>query len=654
LTDDRESLAAALEADDGERLTALEALGEDIALALKEEAAEHAPLRVPAKLPAVPFLKPEPPDESVCAPVPAAVEPAVIDPAALARARAAEGRFETRRASLESDDGARADAGSALHAGRDRPAPERRQRARAGDIAPEMAALAAMPGETNAGRVGACLEELRQGLEVRQYMLHGADARNPIDLPAYANWRRQLETAATAGRAILAKDGLLALLPGGGRDELEAMLGRADALLAGDDRVFGSRTAAGRARDWHDRWTEAVERTGGPDRAAELDRLAELGRAIADDPGLGDPDRGRVRTLLAGWEARGEAEAAGAAWLAAWNGGGGEDGEAERREEVLEEGRALAEDAAMPEALRQALLQALRADDEIEAERAEREARRGKAREAAAAARGEAADITFRLRTGSWSGDAETMDGRLASGDRLVRDRSLSPAGRERLEAVLDRERAYRADLLDRSVQAAEGGDKGLRALLARAEAAARDPKLAAEASARLDGAIDNARKRADAHRDFQKWRRDWNAFVRPIEAAKRPVFADRGCKPLVERARELKQNPHIGAAAKEVLELTVRRHDIERPAAVKRFGALLGKWEKIRAAAAREHVSRFAMLESAEIVEEMRTLAASPHLTQKQKQVFANIAAERDEHIAKRQQQQPQLVQRLGRGRSV
>ena len=641
LTDDRESLAAALEADDGERLTALEALGEDIALPA-EEPVERAPLGVPAKLPAVPSLKPEPPDESVRTP----------EPGELAAMRAADDLPEAMRAALASDDGeaARADADSALHAGRDGPAPERRDRARIGDIAPEMAALAAMPGETDAGRVDACLQELRQGLEVRQYMLHGADARNPIDLPGYANWRRELETAAIAGRTILAKDGLLALLPGGGRDELEAMLGRADALLAGDDRVFGSRTAAGRVRDWHDRWTGAMERTGGPDRAAALDRLAELGRAIVDDPGLGDPDRSHVRTMLAGWAA----EAAGAAWLAAWNGGGGEDGEAERREKALEEGRALAEDAAMPEALRQALLQALRADDEIETERAEREARRDKAREAAAAARSEAADIAFRLRTGSWSGDAESMDGLLVSGDRLVRDRSLSPAGRERLEAVLDRERGYRADLLDRSVRAAGGGDKGLRALLARAEAAARDPKLGGEVRARLDGAIDNARKRADAHGEFRKWHREWNAFVRPIEAAKRPVFADKGCKPLVERARELKQNPHIGAAAKEVLELTVRRHDFERPAAVKRFGALLGKWEKIRAAAAREHVSRFAMPESAEVVEEMRTLSASPHLTQAQKKVFRDIAAERDEHVAKRQQQQPQLVQRLGRGRSV
>ena len=642
LTDDRESLAAALEADDGERLTALEALGEDIALPPEEETAARAPPRVPAKLPAVPSLTPEPKEESVRAPVPAAV-----DPAALARARAGEGRFETRRASLESDGGARADAGSALHEAHDGLAPERRQRAPGGDTAPEMAAL--MPGETDAGRVDACLRALREGLEVRRIMLHSADRRNPIDLPGYAHWRRQLETAATAGRAILAKDGLLALLPGGGRDELEAMLGRADGMLAGDDKVFGSRTAAGRVRDWHDRWTEAVKRTNGPNRAEELDRLAGLGRAIVDDPGLGDPDRGHVRTMIAGWEA----EAAGTAWLAAWN-GGGEDEEAERRDEVLEEGRALAQDAAMPEALRQALLQALRAHDGIEAERTKREARRDGARKAAGAARGEAADIADRLRTGSWSGDAETMDGLLARGDRLVRDRSLSPAGRERLEATLDRERGYRAHLLDRSVQAAEGGDKGLRALLARAEAAARDPKLAGEARARLDGAIDNARKRADAHRDFQKWRRDWNAFVRPIEAKGLPVFADRGCKPLVERARELKQNPHIGAAAKEALELNVRRHDFERPAAVKRFGELLDKWKEARARAKTRRVSRFDVDGSAEIVEEMRALAASPHLTQNQKQVFANIAAERDEHVARRQQQESQLVQRLGRGRSI
>ena len=89
LTDDRESLAAALEADDGDRLTALEALGEDISLP-EDETAERAAVRVPKKLPAAPSLKPEAHGRSVSA--------EMSDPDVLTRAQDAERRFEAWRA----------------------------------------------------------------------------------------------------------------------------------------------------------------------------------------------------------------------------------------------------------------------------------------------------------------------------------------------------------------------------------------------------------------------------------------------------------------------------------------------------------------------------------------------------------------------------
>ena len=651
LTDDRESLAAALEADSGDRLTALEALGEDIAPP-EEETAARAPLGVPAKRPRAPSLKPRTRAETARAGVP---DPTAIESAALTRARAAERRFEAWRASKARHDGEAADAGvhPALHAGHDGLLSELRALAQDGDAAPELrAAVGTALADMGAGRAGACLQELRQGLEVRRIVLHSADRRNILDLPGYAGWRRQLETAATAARAILANDGLLALLPGGGRDELEAMLGRADGMLARDDRVFRARTAAARMRDWHARWTEAVKRADEPGGAEEAERLAGLGRPIADDPGLGEPDRSRVRTLLADWKARGEAETAGAAWLAAWN--GGEDGKAERREEVLEEGRSLAADPAMPEALRRDLLDALRAHAEAAADRADREARRNRAREAANAARGEADDIAFRLRTGNWTREAGEMDRLLARGERLAGSRDLSGAERRRLGDSLGRERGRRAGALVAAVRALDPADPWPRALLSRAEAAARDPKLDGEHRKRLDAAVEGARKRATAHGEFEEWRRDWKKFAAPIEAKGLPVFADRSCKPHVERARELARDPHIGAAAKKVLDLNVHRHDVERPLHVRRCGELLDKWKEIRARARDRRVSRFAMPESAEIVEEMRELAASPHLTQKQKKVFRDIAAERDDHLARQRQQETALSQRLEGGRSI
>ncbi len=647
LTDDRESLAVALEADSGDRLTALEALGEDIALPEKETA-ERAPLRVPKKLPKAPSLKPAAHERGVGAGAP--------DATARDGALDAQGSFRAWRASKARHDGEAADAGvhPARHAGHDGLLSGLRTLAQSDDMAPDVqAAVGTALADMDAGRVSACMDGLREGLDARGRLRHRAGSSRTVDRPGYADWRRDVETVATTARGILADDSPVAFPNDGGREQLKAMLGRADALLAGDDAVFRARTAAGRVRDWHTRWTKAVKRADEPGRAEELERLVGLGRQVADDPGLGALDRGHVGTMLAEWKARGKAETDGVAWLAAWN-GSGEEEKAERSAKALGEGRSLAADPAMPEALRQDLLDALRAHDEADAERAEREARRETAREAATAARKEADDIAFRLRTGSWTREADELDRLLARGERLAGSRDLSGAERRRLEDSLGRERERRAGGLLGAVRALDPAKALPHALLSRAEAAARDPKLGEAHRTRLDTAVEGARKRAAAHDEFEEWRRDWNAFIAPIEAKRLPVFADRGCKPLVERARELKQDPHIGAAAKKVLDLNVHRHDNERPLHVRRYGELMKKWKEIRAAARARRVSRFDMDGGAKIVEEMRTLAASPHLTQNQKKTFRDIAAERDDHLARRRQQETTFSQRLGGGRSI
>ena len=177
---------------------------------------------------------------------------------------------------------------------------------------------------------------------------------------------------------------------------------------------------------------------------------------------------------LADWKARREAEGAGAAWLTAWN-GDGKDESADRREEALGKGRQLAADPAMPEELRRSLPGALAGHEAIQAERVERGAVRARAREAATAARREAADIALRLWSGSWSGDADAMDDLLARGERLAAGRHLSEAERQRLERTLERERDYRANLLRHSVQASDPEEAGFHALLSRAEAVRRD-----------------------------------------------------------------------------------------------------------------------------------------------------------------------------------
>ncbi|MYE00733.1 MAG: relaxase domain-containing protein, partial [Alphaproteobacteria bacterium] len=261
LTDDRESLAAALEADDGDRLTALEALGEDIALP-EEETAERAPVRVPKKLPAAPSLKPETREESARAGLPG--------PDSLARTRNPELRFAAWRSRKARHAREAAEAGThpALHAGHDGLLSELRALAQDDGLAPGTQAavgeeLARLGREADAGRLDACMEGLRLGLEARVGLEGDAEGNAVVDHADYARWRRELETAATAGRGLLGNDRLPDLSDGEGRAELEAMLGRAEGLLAGDDGVFRARTAAGRLGDWLDRWTDAIERIEG-------------------------------------------------------------------------------------------------------------------------------------------------------------------------------------------------------------------------------------------------------------------------------------------------------------------------------------------------------------------------------------------------------
>ena len=502
----------------------------------------------------------------------------------------------------------------------------------------------------DAGRVSACLQDLRQRLEARAELLPGAERNRTVDRPGYADWRRELESAATAARAVLADDDPPAFRDDGGREELKTMLARADMRLASDDALFRARTASGRVRDWHGRWTKAMKRVDEPGGAGELDRLVGLARPIMDDPDLDNLDRRHVGIMLADWKARGEAETAGAAWLAAWT-GGGEDGKAERGEDMVSgEGRSLAADPAMPEALRQHLVEALRAHDGAEAEQAEREARRNRAREAATAARREAGDIAFRLRTGHWLQEPVGMDRLLARGERIAGNRNLTEAERRRLEEALGRERERRADVLLGAVRALDPAEPRPEALFSRVDAVARDPKLDAGSRRSLDMAVHRARRRAVAHGDFEEWRREWDTFRAPIEAKGLTTFADPGCRPHVERAREIARDPDLSPAAKDRLTTFLLDHDVAWPGAVKRYGQLLEEWKEIRAKAQARRISRFSVIGSAFIVEDMRELAASPHLSEAQKETFRDIAAGHDAHI-ERLRRQRERERALSRG---
>ena len=163
--------------------------------------------------------------------------------------------------------------------------------------------------------------------------------------------------------------------------------------------------------------------------------------------------------------------------------------------------------------------------------------------------------------------------------------------------------------------------------------------------------AVDRARTRAAAHGDFEKWRRDWGAFRAPVEAKGLVAFADQGCRPHVERAREIARDPDLRPETTDRLRTFLHDHDIAWPLAVKRYGELLAAWKELREAAKTRRIGRFDIIAGTNIVDDMRELAASPHLTDAQKKTFRDIAAERDAYLERLRRHR---ASRSGRERSA
>ncbi len=202
---------------------------------------------------------------------------------------------------------------------------------------------------------------------------------------------------------------------------------------------------------------------------------------------------------------------------------------------------------------------------------------------------------------------------------------------------------------------------EGLETVVAAAEAAPQDGaawRAAADAAERiLEGSgrgfgEEAERARAEEARNRQERREavrerfetlfaEWDAFGKGVRREGRAVFADKGSRPYVARARDLAADPDLDAEAKKKVNRLLREHDDVRPEVVRRTRQLFSQWNDVRAVAKSHGVSRFIPPQSAAVVEGMRRLAAEhpDHLSRKQREMFEGIAAEYDLFVDRQRQ---------------
>ncbi|MCY4502921.1 MAG: hypothetical protein OXE57_15325, partial [Alphaproteobacteria bacterium] len=158
---------------------------------------------------------------------------------------------------------------------------------------------------------------------------------------------------------------------------------------------------------------------------------------------------------------------------------------------------------------------------------------------------------------------------------------------------------------------------------------------------ARAGEALRRKERREAVRERFETLAAEWDAFDKGERREGRAIFAGRGSRPYVARARDLAVDPDLDTEAKGRLDRFLREHDDVRPEVVRRTRQLFSQWDDVRAVAKSRGVGRFIPPQSAAVVEGMRRLAAEhpDHLSRKQREMFEGIAAEYDLFVDRQRQ---------------
>ena len=582
LTDNREQLAETLEENTGEVLTALEAVGESL-----DE--EEIVRRVPEK-------------ESVAD---LGVEPLEI------------ARWKRRQ-----NPGLAPDDPEAL-------ATLKELAAMAESSEPAVAAWASAERERMSAHTIAHVETRLASVLERRPALRVGEAWDAGD---YAAWRFEAESGLAAAQA------LQAMAP-----ELAGLVGQVEVLLAEDDRLLAGLATDDHAAAWEARWRALEGRAGDAGVSVhdhgDAQGAIEQARRFLTDPGLDDDRRDRISGTVGAFDARSLARRRGEEWLAAWT--AGRPAVKTEAEAAIEDARALVADPALPATLKSRIELAIGRHERL-------------TRLPAPPASEETAEppVDDGRQVAPVTRTRVTKD--TATRERMMEEtpaQPLTPEITDEAEREARRERAREAarrarlaaDAVHRQLEGWEAllESGGLRPVIARADAAVRDPDLGAVDRRRLEEAAALARQRLEAHEAHRSWQGACRAHGEEAELQDRHAVDHPGYRDLAGSAESLAGNAALSAAARHAAaEWLAAAKDMTaaRAAFIERREA----WERVEAAALAEARNPLDANETGDVVAWFRANLETTGVTEAERQAMRDLVARHEAREAERKRQRP------------
>ncbi len=452
---------------------------------------------------------------------------------------------------------------------------------------------------------------LAETLEHRGALRVGGD----VDPGDYAAWRFEVESGLNAAREILA----MAEVP-----TLADLVARADAVLAGDDRVFARQATRDHAEAWEARWQDLERRADAAglsvhDHGSAAGAISRA-RRILEDPALPESHREWISGVVEACEARSEARRQAETWLAAWE--EHKPSDTVGAEATIDDVRRLVADPALPSTLKSRLDLAIARHDRL----------LQVASPSAAETTAPAVEATVPVVDDAMPAEPMTPGRREDDAAPVRPDVLEDESGRERR-----REEAREA--ANRARQQAEAAHRQLDGweahlahgkfgrVIAHADEVARDPDLAAPVRRRLSEAVRLARRRLDAHGAYGDWQAACRSHADAATAQRRHVLDHPGHEDLVTSARRLSEDPALsGTARRAVAAWLADCNDMAdaRAAFLERRVA----WQRLQAEAKAEGKNPLDLPAAGRVVSWLRENLESAGVAETERQAMRDVVA--------------------------
>ncbi len=470
----------------------------------------------------------------------------------------------------------------------------------------------------SARAVRASETRLAETLE-RQPTLRVGESIDPGD---YAAWRFEVESGLAAARELLS----MAEAP-----ELAGLVGRADALLAGDDRGFARQATRDHAEAWEARWQDLERRADAAglsvhDHGSAAGAIARA-RRILEDPALPGSHRERISGVVEAFEARGEARRRAETWLAAWE--EHKPSDTVGAEVMIGDARRLVADPALASTLKSRLDLAIARHDRL-VEVASPSA----AETTAPAVEVPAVDDAMPdkpVTPGRREDDAAPVR------PAVVEDENERERRREEAREAANRAR-QRAEAAHRQLEGWEAhlarGELGH--VIAHADEVARDPDLAAPSRRRLEKAVRLGHRRLDSHEAYGDWQAACRNHADAAASQGRHVLDHPGHADLMTSARRLAKNPALSGTARRAVTAWLA----EAAGMADARAAFLERrvaWQRLQAEADAEGSNLLDLPAAGRVVAWLRENLESAGVTETERQAMRDVVAAHDTRQAER-----------------